>query len=111
MDQFDPNQRWLLTFRDLSTHQSCQLLVPVHPGGLRQFSSISGRARRGGEADAVALPRCSGFLLPVSLLGHVIKMLGVVRLLVKILTVLLAEIDHLDLSLGNCLVGNAGGGF
>ena len=62
-----------LRFRDFGAHQSSQFLVPVHPGGLWRFSSSTRRGRRGGEADTVALPRCSGSLLPVTLLCHLIK--------------------------------------
>ena len=63
-----------LRFRDLGAHQSPQFPLIPSLGLLRSLCSGGRRGCRGGEADAVALLRYSGLLLPGTLSCHVIMM-------------------------------------
>ena len=62
-----------LPFCDFGAQWPSQFLVPVHAGGLKRCRSGGGRGCRGEETDIVALPQCSGFLLPGTLLCHLIR--------------------------------------
>ena len=62
-----------LRFLDSGTHELHQFLRVVRPGVLRSLFRGGGRGRRGGEADAVALLRYPGLLLPGALPCHAVR--------------------------------------
>ena len=63
-----------LRFLDSVVHELPQFLLIARPALLRSLCSGGRCGSRGGEADAVALLRYSGLLLPGTLSCHVIMM-------------------------------------
>ena len=62
-----------LRFLDSVVHELPQFLRIARPALLRSLFRGGGRGRRGGEADAVALLRYPGLLLPGALPCHAVR--------------------------------------